>query len=1136
MRRRCLQGFFLLFCTFVSIDAAEPPGLVNYQGVLRDSSGVPIDGTRDMVFRFYDTDGGAGCVSGTLLLTDAHQAVGTGGVALANGSFNVQLGSGTVTAGAAGTIAEIFRDHDAVYMEIDVGDGGSFETLCPRIRVVAAPYALNADHLDGRDSSGYLDTSSTAQTKSGNLSVQDMTVNGGDIFFPASTRIDTSTTYFRVYAGDFNGDDIFLNAGNDPSDGSLEIFGDGVFRMRSGAGNFQFYRGFDFVEIAELFSTGSLQLDGDLFVDGGDINLGPGADDDLTAADVTTLTDGGLADSLHVHAAIGDPSTGDASVSGIMGVGSHLEVSGDASLNRTLFMETTASGEPDGDQVIYFYDAGSRTGKELRWHDSIGRLSTNTGLVLLGNIQTGMSTPSVAFNAFGDIDSDAPGIGTNDDVFVNEDLEVGGLAYLNRSLIMESSASGEPDGPQSIWFYNNNNQLGDFIRWEDALDTFRMSEDLAIDGVLQSGFLGTPVGYNAFGAVDPESGAISNGGDLFVNFDLEIGASAFLNRTLYMDANSTGSADGDQHIYFYDDNARDNEFILWDDSLDAFLLSDDIALFDGSIETLNNAALELYSENSHMYFLVDSNNDTTADPIWRWFDDTTANPDRLMQLEAGGDLFIGGTIFENQTFDIAEGFLKAEEMEPGDLVAVDATRKEAVRLTQGADDRAVLGVVSTEPGIVLGGGAFSVEAIRQAWGDEVAREFESREGDLSREVVALNPALQRAEERLDSLESFSAHYLTSHFNGPDVGAVEVQEGNAPLARTPQPGVTQDELRERYQSDLHMHRQDVNDRALQLFFEKRIAPIALSGRVPVKVDAAFGEIRAGDYLAPSPVPGVAMKATRPGPIVGTALESFSGGRGKVLTFIHRGHYTPGDAIEVVSAELTEELDQRTADPETGIQSVPGHLQVVFDRGPDEGARFSVFGGGENGVDHELLRVDEMGNLHVKGAVRPSSLDLAEYHPVNEPTEVGDVLVVDLASPGAMRLGRSPADPAVVGIVSAEPGLLLGAGMTRIADADPVLAAQLDEARRFGRDEEEARLWRLLQGRFDRTHAPIALSGTVDCKVDAGYGAIRIGDLLTTSATPGHAMRADDPRPGTIIGKALEALDSGTGKVRVLVMLR
>ena len=66
--------------------------------------------------------------------------------------------------------------------------------------------------------------------------------------------------------------------------------------------------------------------------------------------------------------------------------------------------------------------------------------------------------------------------------------------------------------------------------------------------------------------------------------------------------------------------------------------------------------------------------------------------------------------------------------------------------------------------------------------------------------------------------------------------------------------------------------------------------------------------------------------------------------------------------------------------------------------------------------------------------------------------------------------------------------------------------------------------------------VALSGTVFCKVDAGYGAIRPGDLLTASPTEGHAMRSRDAAPGTILGKALEPLDSGTGRIRMLVMLR
>jgi hypothetical protein len=66
--------------------------------------------------------------------------------------------------------------------------------------------------------------------------------------------------------------------------------------------------------------------------------------------------------------------------------------------------------------------------------------------------------------------------------------------------------------------------------------------------------------------------------------------------------------------------------------------------------------------------------------------------------------------------------------------------------------------------------------------------------------------------------------------------------------------------------------------------------------------------------------------------------------------------------------------------------------------------------------------------------------------------------------------------------------------------------------------------------------VATSGIVTCRADAGYGAIAVGDLLTTSRTPGHAMRAESAAPGTILGKALEPLDYGTGTIKTLVMLR
>jgi hypothetical protein len=74
--------------------------------------------------------------------------------------------------------------------------------------------------------------------------------------------------------------------------------------------------------------------------------------------------------------------------------------------------------------------------------------------------------------------------------------------------------------------------------------------------------------------------------------------------------------------------------------------------------------------------------------------------------------------------------------------------------------------------------------------------------------------------------------------------------------------------------------------------------------------------------------------------------------------------------------------------------------------------------------------------------------------------------------------------------------------------------------------------------NKTRMPIGLLGKVACKVDASYAPIAVGDLLTTSPTPGHAMKATDSNKafGSVLGKALRALDAGQELIPVLITLQ
>ncbi len=89
------------------------------------------------------------------------------------------------------------------------------------------------------------------------------------------------------------------------------------------------------------------------------------------------------------------------------------------------------------------------------------------------------------------------------------------------------------------------------------------------------------------------------------------------------------------------------------------------------------------------------------------------------------------------------------------------------------------------------------------------------------------------------------------------------------------------------------------------------PLALAGRVPMKVSTQNGPINIGDYLTSSSIPGVAMKATKPGETIGKALESFDCSiapllngsdqnntticSGKILVFVNVGFADPQGAL-------------------------------------------------------------------------------------------------------------------------------------------------------------------------------------------------------------------------------------------------
>lgn len=93
-----------------------------------------------------------------------------------------------------------------------------------------------------------------------------------------------------------------------------------------------------------------------------------------------------------------------------------------------------------------------------------------------------------------------------------------------------------------------------------------------------------------------------------------------------------------------------------------------------------------------------------------------------------------------------------------------------------------------------------------------------------------------------------------------------------------------------------------------------APLVLAGRVPVRVSTINGPIAIGDYLAPSEIPGVAVKAIGPGRTVGIALAAFDGKKaaiGKVLALIEVGEQGATAEIAQLRSENNELRKQLAA---------------------------------------------------------------------------------------------------------------------------------------------------------------------------------------------------------------------------------
>lgn len=273
--------------------------------------------------------------------------------------------------------------------------------------------------------------------------------------------------------------------------------------------------------------------------------------------------------------------------------------------------------------------------------------------------------------------------------------------------------------------------------------------------------------------------------------------------------------------------------------------------------------LMLTTTGDGMFFVTDSNNDT-ASPTWSyyWYDGGMATANIRMGLTtSSGNLYTSGSMTQNHAFDLAEAYWKSEDgIEAGDVVSIDPEAPNAVVLARAANERAVVGVVSTDPGLIMGGGAFSAEKLASLWGEEVGARFAKERVKIEKNLAATDAYIQKRVAKSAMMKSALAK---------GGKAADVAQAKADLAQEEQEIASALEVA-----------------ALQSFCEEHLAKVALAGRVPVKVDASYGAIQIGDLLVASATPGHAMRSENPAPgtVVGKALEAYASGQGTIMMLV------------------------------------------------------------------------------------------------------------------------------------------------------------------------------------------------------------------------------------------------------------
>ena len=218
------------------------------------------------------------------------------------------------------------------------------------------------------------------------------------------------------------------------------------------------------------------------------------------------------------------------------------------------------------------------------------------------------------------------------------------------------------------------------------------------------------------------------------------------------------------------------------------------------------------------------------------------------------------------------------------------------------------------------------------------------------------------------------------------------------------------------------------------------------------------------------------------------------RGATVTSLEASNVIKAPKAIIDSVELRGDLTVDSATRSLQVRTVEGR-QASARR--DGALHLNSRGGAEVVIGNDAVAKGATvhGTLRSDGLVAQTTGGMAQLFHATGDLSPGDVVRVNDSGERVVRV-RKVADARIMGVITDQPGLLLG-GVPRTGSV------------------------------------VVAVTGVVQARVDAASAPIKAGDLLVASSTSGHACGAVDPAPGTVLGKALAPLSKGQGIIPVLL---